>query len=156
MIKNNQIKTEEVHLTGLDGEDLGIVQTSEALAIAKENKVDLVCTSMLSNPPPCTLIASGKAKQEKQKANKKARKPKVKEIRLTPVIEEHDLETKKRRAEQILQSGDSVYFVVKGKESARSKEMLESLLQELNHLGTKKNSVQTSGKQTAVQVDPVE
>lgn len=155
MIKNNKIKAEEVHLTGMDGEDLGIVLTSEALAMAKENKVDLVCTSMMSTPPPCKLIGSGTAKQDKQKANKKDRKPKLKEIRLTPFIEEYDFETKKRRAEQILQSGDSVNFVVKGKGSPKSKEMLETLLKELSHLGKKKTGIQMSGKQTVVQVDPV-
>lgn len=139
----------------MEGEDLGIVQTSEALALAKENKVDLVCTSMLSSPPLCKLIDSGEAKQEKQKAHKKKRKPKLKEIRLTPFIEEHDYETKKRRAEQILQSGDSVYFVVRGKESTKSKELLENLHKDLSHIGRKKTGIQMSGKQTVVQVDPL-
>jgi len=155
LLKNSKIKTEEVHLTGMDGEDLGIVSTSEALAMAKENKVDLVCTSMMSSPPPCKLIGSGAATQEKQKARKKERKPKVKEIRLTSFIEDHDFETKKRRAENILQSGDSVYFVVKGKERIKAKELLENLLKELSHLGRKKSGIQMSGKQTAVQVDPL-
>ncbi|WP_280772080.1 translation initiation factor IF-3 [Salipaludibacillus daqingensis] len=155
MIKNNKIKAEEVHLTGLDGEDLGILQTSEALAMAKENKVDLICTSLMSNPPPAKLIASSAAKNEKQKAQKKARKPKLKEIRLTPFIEEHDYDTKKRRAENILQSGDSVYFVVKGKGTDQSKELLANLLNDLSHVGTKKTGIQISGKQSIVQVDPV-
>lgn len=155
MIKNNKIKAEEVHLTGMDGEDLGIIQTSEALAMAKKNKVDLVCTSIMSTPPPCKLIGSGAAQEEKQKARKKDRKIKVKEIRLTPFIEEHDYETKKRRAEQILQSGDSVYFVVKGKESTKSKELLENLLADLSHFGKKKTGIQTSGKQSVVQLDPL-
>lgn len=155
MIKNNKIKAEEVYLTGIDGEDLGIVQTSEALAMAKKNKVDLVCTSMLSTPPPCKLIGSGAAKQEKQKARKSERKPKVKEIRLTTSIEEHDYAIKKRHAEQILQSGDSVYFVVRGKESKKSKELLENLLKDFSSLGRKKTGIQISGKQTVVQVDPL-
>ncbi|WNF35273.1 translation initiation factor IF-3 [Bacillaceae bacterium IKA-2] len=155
MIKNNKIKAVEVHLTGINGEDLGIVQTSEALAMAKKNKVDLVCTSMLSSPPLCKLIGSGAAKQEKQKARKDERKPKVKEIRLTTNIEDHDYATKKRQAEQILKAGDSVYFVVRGKESPRSKQLLENLLEEFSQIGKKKTGVQMSGKQTAVQVDPL-
>ncbi|WP_416149963.1 translation initiation factor IF-3 [Salipaludibacillus sp. HK11] len=157
MIKNNKIRADEVHLTGIDGEDLGIIKTYDALAMAKKHKVDLVCTSITSSPPPCKLIGSGAVKQEKQKDNKKKnRKPKVKEIRLTSNIEEHDYETKKRRAEQILQSGDSVSFIVKGKESAKSKQLIENLLKDISYIGNKKTGIQMSGKQTSVQVDPFE
>lgn len=56
MIKNEKIRAAEVELTGLNGEQLGIVPTSEALAMAKRLKVDLVCLSLMSSPPPCKLI----------------------------------------------------------------------------------------------------
>lgn len=62
MIKNEKIRAAEVELTGLNGEQLGIVPTSEALAMAKRLKVDLVCLSLMSSPPPCKLIErSGQA-----------------------------------------------------------------------------------------------
>ena len=147
----------EVQLTGVDGEDLGVVLTSEALALAKKLKVDLVCSSLLSSPPPCKLVGAGAAKQEIQQARKLERAPKLKEIRLTPHIEDHDYDTKKRQAERILESGDSIQLVViiKGKEGAKAKELLEALLKDLNQLGRKKTGIHLSGKQAAVQVDPL-
>ncbi|MFD0695634.1 translation initiation factor IF-3 [Paenibacillus sp. GCM10027628] len=161
MIKNEKIKASEVHVTGLHGEDLGIMPTAEALAMAKRLKVDLVCTSLMSSPPPCKLIGAGLAKQEalqeKQQARKREQGPKVKEIRLTPQIEDHDLETKRLQAERILQSGDAVLLVVKisGKEGAQAKALLEQLLRDLSPHGQKRTGIQLSGKQAAVQLDPL-
>ncbi|WCR26452.1 translation initiation factor IF-3 [Paenibacillus thiaminolyticus] len=156
MIKNEKIRAAEVELTGLNGEQLGIVPTSEALAMAKRLKVDLVCLSLMSSPPPCKLIGAGAAKQEAQQARKTERQPKVKEIRLTPQIEDHDYETKKNQAERILRAGDSVQLVIriKGKEGALAQQILERLLQDLRPAG-KRTGIQLSGKQAMVQVDPV-
>jgi translation initiation factor IF-3 len=156
MIMNEKIKAAEVRLTGMDGEDLGVVPTAEALALARKLKVDLVCESLLSSPPPCRLIGRGAAKQEKQQSRKPGREPKLKEIRLTPHIEEHDYETKRQQAERMLKSGDAVQLVVRiqGKEGAKAKELLEALLKDLNHAGSKKTGIQLSGKQASVQIDP--
>lgn len=155
IIMNEKIKASEVHLTGVNGEDLGIVRTSEALAMAKKLKVDLICTSMMSSPPPCKLQGAGAAKQEAQQAGKRDRQPKVKEIRLTPQIEDHDYETKKQQAERILKSGDSVMLVVKlqGKEGPKAKQLLESLIKELSTSGHPQTGIQLSGKQAAVQIN---
>jgi translation initiation factor IF-3 len=155
IIMNDKIKASEVQLTGVNGEDLGIVRTSEALVMAKKLKVDLICTSMMSSPPPCKLQGVGAAKQEAQQAGKRERQPKVKEIRLTPQIEDHDYETKKQQAERILKSGDSVMFVVKlqGKEGVKAKLLLESLLKDLSSSGRPQTGIQLSGKQAAVQIN---
>jgi translation initiation factor IF-3 len=157
MIKNEKIKAFEVLLTGVNGEDLGIMPTSEALAMARKLKVDLVCTSLMSSPPPCRLIGAGAAKQEAQQARKQERAPKLKEIRLTPHIEEHDYDTKLQQAERILKAGDAVLLVVKiqGKEGAKAKELLEALLKDLKPSGKPKTGIQLSGKQAAVQLDPL-
>jgi len=157
MIKNEKIKAFEVQLTGVNGEDLGIVPTSEALAMARKLKVDLVCTSLMTSPPPCRLIGAGAAKQEAQQARKQERAPKLKEIRLTPHIEEHDYDTKLQQAERILKAGDAVLLVVKiqGKEGAKAKELLEALLKDLKPSGKPKTGIQLSGKQAAVQLDPL-
>lgn len=161
MILNEKIIASEVALTGIDGEDLGIVSRDEALAIARKLKVDLVCTSLLSSPPPCKLIARGVAKQEavkvKQDARKKEQPPKVKEIRLTANIEDHDYDTKQRQAEKLLASGNAVQLVVRiqGKEGQKAKELLERLLKDLAASGKKETGIQLSGKQAAVKVNPV-
>ncbi|TFE23384.1 translation initiation factor IF-3 [Cohnella luojiensis] len=161
LILNEKIKASEVLLTGVNGEDLGVVSRDEALAMARKLKVDLVCTSLFSSPPPCKLVSRGAAKQEaakeKQDARKKDLQLKVKEIRLTASIEEHDYETKQRQAEKLLASGNAVQLVVKiqGKEGPKAKELLERLLKDLAAGGKKETGIQLSGKQAAVRVVPL-
>ncbi|WP_248926992.1 translation initiation factor IF-3 [Paenibacillus hamazuiensis] len=157
MIVNEKIKASEVHLTGVNGEDLGVVPTAEALAMARKLKVDLVCTSLMASPPPCRLIGAGAAKQEAQQERKLERPAKLKEIRLTPQIEDHDYDTKKRQAEKILLAGDAVNLVVavRGKEGAQAKQLLERLMRELRHAGRAKTGIQLSGKQAAVELAPL-
>ncbi|MCI3919208.1 translation initiation factor IF-3 [Paenibacillus sp. TRM 82003] len=159
MIMNEKIRASEVQLTGVNGEDLGVVPTKEALAMAKRLKVDLVCESLLSSPPPCRLIGAGAAKDAAAGAKKRDRAPKVKEIRLTPHIEEHGFDTKMSQAERILKTGDSVLFVVKlsgSKESETAKALLERLAKGLAPYGVKKTGIHTSGKQATVQLDAKE
>lgn len=156
MIKNEKIKALEVELTGIHGENLGITPTAQALEMARRLKVDLVCTSLFSSPPPCRLVAVGTVKEERQQARKKDQPAKIKEIRLTPNIEEHDYETKKNQADKLLRSGHSVALVVRiqGKEGPKAKALLEELTQELKEVGLKHTGIQVSGKQAMVQLDP--
>ncbi|MCA0756459.1 translation initiation factor IF-3 [Paenibacillus sp. N4] len=163
IIMNEKIRASEVHLTGLRGEDFGIVSRDEALAKARELKADLVCTSLMSSPPPCKLVAKGQAKQQagqeiRSKAQAQGQQPaKVKELRLTPHIEEHDYDTKLRQAAKLLGSGNGVQLVVRiqGKEGAKAKELLERLVKDLAESGRKQTGIQVSGKQAAVQLIPL-
>jgi len=146
VIMNEKIKASEVALIGVDGEDLGVVKTSEALAMAKRLGVDLVCESLYQSPPLCRLIGAGAAKDARQ-------------LRLTPQIEEHDFDTKLSQAERILKGGDAALLVVKlagAKEGGAAKALLERMIASLAPYGTKKTGVQLSGKQAAVQLDPKE
>ncbi|WP_138755063.1 translation initiation factor IF-3 [Paenibacillus sinopodophylli] len=162
VIMNEKIRASEVKLTGLRGEDLGIVTRDEALAKARELKVDLVCTSLMSSPPPCKLVAKGQAKQqadqEKRGEKVKDQPSKVKELRLTPHIEEHDYDTKLRQAAKLLGSGNGVQLVVRlqgSKEGPKAKELLERMVKDLAENGKKQSGIQVSGKQAAVQVLPL-
>ncbi len=158
MIKNEKIKASEVHVTGINGEDLGIMPTAEALKLAKQLKVDLVCTSLLSSPPPCQLIGAGAARQKQQQEAKRERPAKLKEIRLTASIEDHDYETKQQQARRLLQSGHPVMLVVKtgnNKESAAARKLLEDLVRDLKAEGRPATGIQVSGKQSMVQLDPL-
>jgi translation initiation factor IF-3 len=168
LIMNEKIKASEVKLTGLSGDDLGIVSRDEALALARKLKADLVCTSLFSSPPPCKLTAKGTAKQaaiqDKQlEACKKDRQGaqsaglKVKELRLTAYIEEHDYDTKRRQAEKLLQSGNAVQLVVKiqSKEGVQAKELIERLVKDLASNGKRETGIQLSGKQAAVKLNPL-
>ncbi|WCM62860.1 translation initiation factor IF-3 [Paenibacillus polymyxa] len=164
---NEQIKADEVVLTGLAGEKLGVVSKSEALALARSQGVDLVCTSLMSSPPPCSLVAKGKGKALAQKetaANKNvgrvarnSGKEKVKELRFTAHIEEHDYDTKLRQADKHLRSGKPVQLVVKAsgaKEASVAKAVLERLLVDLKEAGVKDTGIQTGGKGSQVKLNP--
>jgi len=157
MLKNERIKASEVRLIGVDGEDLGVVPIAEALAEARRLGVDLVCESLYSSPPPCRLIGEDAAKRERQRERKLERPPKVKEIRLTTGIEEHDYDTKKTQAERILKAGDEAELVVKlqGKEGDKARALLERLAKELSPFGRKRTGVQVSGKSASVRLEPI-
>ncbi|QHT63720.1 translation initiation factor IF-3 [Paenibacillus lycopersici] len=160
MIVNEQIKASEVLLTGIDGEDLGIVSRSEALALAKRHNVDLVCLSLMSSPPPCRLVSRSAAKQDmnakKQSEKRNELSQKTKEIRLTPHIEEHDYDTKLRQIEKLLEAGKAVELNVRaqGKESKEAKALLERLLADLKGKGNKETGIQVSGKGAIVKLLP--
>ncbi|MFT9369239.1 translation initiation factor IF-3 [Paenibacillus polymyxa] len=155
---NEQIKADEVVLTGLSGENLGVVSKSEALAMARSKGVDVVCTSLMSSPPPCSLVAKGKGKALAQKkAAGNSGKEKVKELRFTAHIEDHDYDTKLRQADKQLRSGKPVQLVVKAsgaKEAPVAKAVLERLLGDLKEVGVKETGIQTGGKGSQVKLNP--
>ncbi|WP_168118675.1 translation initiation factor IF-3 [Paenibacillus sp. HB172176] len=160
-IMNEQIKSSEVELTGLNGEMLGVVSRADALAMAKAQKADLVCDSLMSSPPPCRLVPRGGAAREKELAKKEVKRRdasgKVKEIRLTAAIEDHDYDTKLRQASKLLEAGNVVLLVVKlqGKEGPKAKSLLERMLKDLASAGKKRTGIQLSGKQAAVELESI-
>ncbi|QDS33738.1 translation initiation factor IF-3 [Brevibacillus brevis] len=161
MILNEKIKAAVVQVTGVNGEDLGIISTKEALQMAKEQGVDLVCLSLASSPPPCQLVNRTNYKEQVIKENAKNRKAemgvKVKEIRLSAYIEDHDYDTKKRQAERILSTGDAVQLTVKleKKESQEAKRLIEQLIKDLTHCGKQDKGIQVSGKQVVANLLPL-
>ncbi|WP_232698708.1 translation initiation factor IF-3 [Brevibacillus daliensis] len=161
MIMNEKIKASEVLLIGLQGEDLGIVKTQDALQMAKEHKVDLVCHSLVSSPPRCELIAKGNYKaqqdQEKKKSRQAEKGMKIKEIRLSAYIEDHDYDTKKRQAERVLTSMNGVQLVVllEKKEGELAKELVEKLVKDLKHVGKQDKGIQVSGKKVVATIHPL-
>lgn len=101
----------------MDGEQLGIVPINQALDKAFERKLDLVNVAPNARPPVCRIMDYGKYKYEMAKREKEARKKQrvinIKEIRLTPNIEDHDLNVKARQANGFLKSGDKVKVSVR-------------------------------------------
>ena len=124
---NGQIREKEVQLIGVNGEKLGIVSTREALEKAGENNLDLVLVAPNSKPVVCKIMNYGKYKFEQAKKEKEAKKKQkvleVKEIRVTPNIEEHDFSFKAKNAKKFLQDGNKVKITVRfrGREVNNSK-----------------------------------
>ena len=113
---NDEIRVREVRLVGLDGEQLGIKPLSEAQANAN---VDLVLIQPQATPPVAKIMDYGKFKFEYQKKQKEQRKKQsvvtVKEVRLSPVIDKGDFETKLRNGRKFLEKGNKVKVSIRFK-----------------------------------------
>ena len=112
MIVNEQIRSKEVRLIGKDGEQVGVISRDEALRIAEQENLDLVLVSPNAKPPVARVIDYGKYRYEQQKREKEQRKNQktvnVKEIRLSPTIDDHDFDTKMRQGRGFVEKGDKV------------------------------------------------
>ena len=102
---NGQIRFREVRLIGSDGEQLGLMSSLDALKMAEEAELDLVCVAPAAKPPVCKIIDYGKYRYEMIRRDKEARKKQkiveLKEVRLSPNIDSNDLATKGKHREGI-------------------------------------------------------
>ena len=109
---NEKIRFKEVLVIGPTGQQLGVKTRLEALEIAYSQNLDLLCVSPNSNPPVCKILNYGKYHFEQQKKAKEAKKKQhvteVKPLRLSPVIDTHDFETKLRQARKWAEDGMKV------------------------------------------------
>ena len=114
---NGQIREKEVQLIGKDGEKLGTMSTKEALDIANKENLDLVLVAPNSKPVVCKIMNYGKYKFEQAKREKEAKKKQkvleVKELRVTPNIEEHDFGFKSKNARKFLEAGNKVKITLR-------------------------------------------
>jgi translation initiation factor IF-3 len=114
---NEQIRDKEVRLIDADGTQLGVVPGKEAHRIADEKRLDLVKISPTAKPPVCKIMDYSKYKFDQQKKEKEARKRQrtveVKELRLSPNIDTHDINVKVKKAIQFLKSGDKVKVTIR-------------------------------------------
>ncbi|NDL68292.1 translation initiation factor IF-3 [Anaerotalea alkaliphila] len=123
---NEQIRDREIRLIGSEGEQLGIFSSRDAQQMAKEQGLDLVKISPNAKPPVCKIIDYGKFRYEQSKREKESKKKQnivtLKEVRLSPNIETHDLETKMKNAHKFLSGGDKVKVAVRfrGRELAHT------------------------------------
>ncbi len=130
---NEQIRISPVRLITEEGEQVGIVPTNEALARARDVGVDLVEISPNERPPVCKIMDYGKFKYNQKKKqrqqSKNSHETQLKEIRLRPKTDTHDRDTKLKKAQHFLESGDKVQFTMmfRGRENAHREIGLEIL-----------------------------
>lgn len=133
---NEQIRAFEVRVIGVDGAQLGVLPTREALRIAEESGVDLVEVAPEASPPVCRLLDYGKLKYREQKkaaeTRKRSSQQTVKELRVRYNTDKHDLDTKVRNARKFLEEGDRVRFQMRfrGREAAY-RELGESVFRKI-------------------------
>jgi translation initiation factor IF-3 len=160
---NTQIKSEEVRVLLEDGEQLGVMKTSEAINIAKDRKMDLVEIAPNNKPPVCKIIDYGKFKyQEQKKKNEAKKKQKVietKEIKIRPGTGEHDYQVKIRSANKFIKDGNRVKFSLrfKGREMEHSNlgiEMLNRVKDDMQELIRVEMEPKIEGRQAFLVIAP--
>jgi translation initiation factor IF-3 len=140
---NEQIRDKEVRLVGEEGEQMGIMSSKDAMQLAKEANLDLVKIAPTAKPPVCKIIDYGKYKYELARKDKEAKKKQkvteVKEIRLSPNIDDNDLNTKAGQARKFITKGDKVKVALRfrGREMAHmgaSKRILDEFFAKLEDI----------------------
>ena len=145
---NRQIRAREVLVIDEMGNQRGVMDVRSANALAEEAGLDLVEVSPNANPPVCKILDFGKYRYEMEKKSREAKKNqvvvKIKEIRMQPMIEKHDLETKSRAITEFLQDGNKVKVSIRfrGRELAHpelGKAVLDRILDTLTENGVAYN-----------------
>ncbi|WP_373328959.1 translation initiation factor IF-3 [Proteus mirabilis] len=142
---NGEIRAHEVRLTGLDGEQIGVVSLKEALEKAEEAGADLVEINPNAEPPVCRIMDYGKFLYEKSKTLKEQKKKQkviqVKEVKFRPGTDEGDYQVKLRNLIRFLEDGDKAKVTLRfrGREMAHQQigmEMLNRIREDLDELAS--------------------
>ena len=161
---NNRITAPEVQVIGSDGDNIGIVNTNEAISMAKEQGLDLIEIAPNANPPVCKIIDMGKFKYDAQKkaniAKKKQKIVALKEIKMRPVTEAHDYEFKVKNAKKFIGKGDKVKFTIrfKGRELQHShlgRELMDKIKLDMQDIGKVELHPKFDGKQMIMVIQPL-
>jgi translation initiation factor IF-3 len=160
---NHRIRVPEVRVVLDDGSQLGVMPTSEALKAAEQRGLDLVEVNPKSMPPVCKILDFGKYKyEEKKRASEAKRKQTIvelKEVKLRPKTDDHDLQVKVRSARRFLESGNKVKFTVRfrGREIThpqRAQMQLDWLVEQLADLANVEQRPQMEGRTMSAIVGP--
>jgi translation initiation factor IF-3 len=159
---NEQIRVSPIRLIGAEGEQLGLVPTIQALAKAREAGLDLVEVAADERPPVCRILDYGKMRfTTSQKGNKssKVRQQKLKEIRVRPKTDDHDVNTKVVQARKFLERNDKVQVTVifRGREMQHQEEgrrVLDSVLEKLADAGKVERPPTMDGKKMTALIMP--
>ena len=161
---NNRITAPEVQVIGSDGDNIGILNTNEAISMAKEQGLDLIEIAPNAKPPVCKIIDMGKFKYDAQKkANVSKKKQKIvllKEIKMRPVTETHDYEFKVKNAKKFIAKGDKVKFTIrfKGRELQHShlgRELMDKIKVDMQDIGKVELHPKFDGKQMIMVIQPL-
>ncbi|MBU6165092.1 MAG: translation initiation factor IF-3 [Alphaproteobacteria bacterium] len=157
------IKSPKVRVIDQDGENLGVLYTREAIAMAQEAGLNLVEVSPGADPPVCKILDVGKFKYEAQKKAAAARKnqktQEIKEIKMRPNIDEHDYNTKMKAIHRFLEEGDKVKLTLRfrGRELSHGElglKLLERVRDETAELAKVEQLPRLEGRQMLMVIAP--
>ena len=163
MMVNDGIRARELRIIGSDGEQLGVKSKSDALQIAEAANLDLVLVSPNANPPVARIMDYGKFRFDQQKREREARKNQkvvsLKEVRLSPSIDENDFQTKMRNARKFLEKGDKVKASIRFKGRAIThkeigQRVLDRLASELTDVSTIESHPKMDGRSIFLMLAP--
>lgn len=160
---NEDIREKEIRVVDSDGSALGIMSSKSALEIAESKQLDLVMIAPQAKPPVCKVMDYGKYLYELQKKEKEAKKKQkvisIKEVRLSPKIEDHDLNVKAKNAEKFLRDGDKVKVTVRfrGREADYThfgEELLKEFVSKLQEVCLIEKEPKLEGKNMTMVLTP--
>ena len=160
---NEEIRDPEIRLISEDGEQLGIMSSEEALALAAEKDLDLVKIAPMATPPVCKIMDYGKFRFEKAKKEKEARKNQkiieIKEIRLSLNIDTHDFDFKLKNARKFIADGNKLKVSIRfrGREMAHPElgtEIMDKAAQALEDVAVVDKPAKLEGRQMLMFMSP--
>lgn len=160
---NQQINASELRLIDDKGKQIGVLKLSEALKEAEETGLDLVEIAPDAKPPVAKIIDYKKFKYLEEKKRKEARKKtkatELKEVRFSPFIGDHDLQTRLKRVKKFLSAGDlvKINIVFKGRQMAHTEfgpKLLEKILDLLEGTAEKEREAKFQGRRFATILKP--
>ena len=161
---NRNIRVPEIRVIDSEGEQLGIMNTEDALALAMEQGLDLVEVSPTARPPVCRIMDFGKYKYELSKKQKESKKKQhtiqVKEVKFRPKTEEHDYQFKKRHAEEFLTKNYKVKITLmfRGRELDHKElgfKMLKRIEEDLSDVGEVERPAKFEGRTMVMYLTPL-
>lgn len=156
---NEQIRDKEIRLVGENGEQLGIMSAKEAYKMALEANLDLVKIAPTAKPPVCKIIDYGKYRYEMARKEKEARKKQkiteIKEVHLSPNIDDNDLNTKANQARKFISKGDKVKIALRfrGREMAHQqvgKQIIDTFCEKLADIAVVDKPAKMEGRNMVV------
>ncbi|MBQ6035969.1 MAG: translation initiation factor IF-3 [Lachnospiraceae bacterium] len=160
---NDQIREREVRVIGVDGQQLGIMSSEEALKIAANQELDLILIAPQAKPPVCRIMDYSKFRYEQarkeREAKKKQKTVEVKEIRFSPNIDTNDLNTKSNNARKFLEKGNRVKVTLRfrGREMAHinaTKGVLDEFAATLSDIANIDKPAKLEGRNMSIVLAP--
>ena len=160
---NEEIRDREVRVVDQHGEQLGVMSSRDALALAEERQLDLVKIAPQARPPVCKLMDYGKYRFEQSKKEREFRKNQkvitVKEVRLSATIEDHDVDVKFKNAVKFLKDGNKVKVTIRfrGRQITHSeigRQVMNEFAERIKEYGTVDKAPQIEGRNMSMFISP--
>jgi len=161
--RNDEIEASEVRVIGSDGEQAGVMKLAAAIALAREEGLDLVEVSPMAEPPVCRIMDFGKYLFEQNKKNQSAKRKQkqvhVKEIKFRPGTDEGDYKIKLKKLVAFLENGDKTKVTLRfrGREMAHKElgaQLLARVRDDLEAYGSVEQMPQLEGRQMVMVIGP--